>query len=96
MNLYFISGHLFSYDEKENEFSTIEVYVYEESTNNLFVHHEITLSAFPLALEWLSINPNTVIEDTASKGTYFCSPYFFKRLLPFFYRKFFDRGNVLT
>ena len=59
------------FNKKENEFSTIEVYVYEESTNNLFVHHEITLSAFPLALEWLSINPNTVIEDTASKGTLF-------------------------
>lgn len=43
----------------EKEFSSLEVYVYEQEKNCLFVHHEITLSAFPLALEWLPLNPTT-------------------------------------
>ena len=37
------------------EFSTLEVFIYEELKCNLYVHHEITLSAFPLCLEWLPI-----------------------------------------
>lgn len=39
----------------ENEYSSLEVYIYEEDKANLYVHHEIQLSAFPLALEWLPI-----------------------------------------
>jgi periodic tryptophan protein 1 len=37
----------------EGEYATLEVYVYEEAKCNLFVHHEITLSAFPLCMEHL-------------------------------------------
>jgi len=41
----------------EKDFSSLEVYVYEENKANLYVHHEITLSAFPLCIEWLNIDP---------------------------------------
>ncbi|EGF77331.1 hypothetical protein BATDEDRAFT_14153, partial [Batrachochytrium dendrobatidis JAM81] len=37
----------------EDDISHIEVYVYEESEDNLFVHHDILLPSFPLCLEWL-------------------------------------------
>lgn len=37
----------------ENDHSNLEVYVYDHKTSDLYVHHEIILSAFPLCLEWL-------------------------------------------
>lgn len=48
----------------EGDYSTLEVYVYEENKCNLFVHHEIVLSAFPLCMEHLSINPFNFTEDS--------------------------------
>lgn len=43
----------------ENEFSSVEVYVYEQEKNNLYVHHELQLSAFPLALQWVGERSST-------------------------------------
>lgn len=40
----------------DNE-STIEVYLYDESTSNLYVHHEFVVPAFPLCVQWLNANP---------------------------------------
>jgi len=54
----------------ENEFSSLEVYVYEEQKCNLFVHHELTLSAFPLCLEWISIDPREFNAAAAKKGNF--------------------------
>ena len=31
----------------------LEVYVYDHQTSDLYVHHEIILSAYPLCLQWL-------------------------------------------
>ena len=31
--------------------------VYSESDNHSYCHHEILLSAFPLALEWMDFDP---------------------------------------
>ncbi|KAL5526494.1 PWP1 [Sanghuangporus sanghuang] len=41
----------------EDQVSLLEVYVYDESQENLFVHHDIMLPAFPLCLEWLDFPP---------------------------------------
>jgi periodic tryptophan protein 1 len=38
----------------ENEHSNLEVYVYDHKTSDLYVHHEIILSSYPLCLEWLN------------------------------------------
>ena len=40
----------------EEQFSSIEVYVFEPETGNLFVHHDFILSAYPTCLEWLGMN----------------------------------------
>ena len=37
----------------EDDFSKLEVYIYDENTLDLYVHHDIVLSAFPLSLEWI-------------------------------------------
>lgn len=37
----------------EDEVSHLEVYVYEDAEDNLYVHHDVMLPAIPLAVEWL-------------------------------------------
>jgi len=39
----------------EDEVAHLEVYVYEDSADNLYVHHDIMLPAIPLAVEWLDV-----------------------------------------
>ncbi|KAK9486360.1 WD40-repeat-containing domain protein [Lipomyces starkeyi] len=39
----------------EDNLSHMEVYVYEESEANLYVHHDILLPSFPLCVEWLDV-----------------------------------------
>lgn len=37
----------------EDDISCLEVYVYEEEDDNLYVHHDIMLPSFPLCAEWI-------------------------------------------
>ncbi|KAK3937126.1 WD40-repeat-containing domain protein [Diplogelasinospora grovesii] len=37
----------------EDELAHLEVYVYEDAADNLYVHHDIMLPAIPLCVEWL-------------------------------------------
>jgi periodic tryptophan protein 1 len=39
----------------EDEMASLEVYVYEDGEDNLYVHHDIMLPAIPLCVEWLDI-----------------------------------------
>ena len=39
----------------EDEVAHLEVYVYEDQADNLYVHHDIMLPAIPLCIEWLDI-----------------------------------------
>ncbi|KAK4993274.1 rRNA-processing protein [Elasticomyces elasticus] len=48
----------------EDEVAHLEVYVYEDEADNLYVHHDIMLPAIPLAVEWLDM---PVGKDAASK-----------------------------
>lgn len=43
----------------EKGYSCLEVCIYEEHKCNLFQHHEVALTDFPLCMEWLPINPKT-------------------------------------
>ncbi len=54
----------------EGEFSHLEVYVFEENTSTLFVHHDIMLSSFPLCLEWLPYTPGSMGTSGPTKGNY--------------------------
>ena len=37
----------------EDDHSNLEVYIYDHKNSNLYVHHELILSSYPLCLEWL-------------------------------------------
>ena len=56
----------------EDEVAHLEVYVYEDGADNLYVHHDIMLPAIPLCIEWLDLpvgkDPNMV--DPDSSGNY--------------------------
>ncbi|KAI7284339.1 rRNA processing protein Pwp1 [Hortaea werneckii] len=55
----------------EDEVAHLEAYVYEDSADNLYVHHDVMLPAVPLCVEWLSTKPNTASErgNFAAVGT---------------------------
>ena len=38
----------------EDEHSNLEVYIYDHKSSDLYVHHEIILSSYPLCIEWLN------------------------------------------
>lgn len=39
----------------EDEVAHLEIYVYEDEADNLYVHHDIMLPAIPLCVEWIDI-----------------------------------------
>ncbi|KAE8212534.1 hypothetical protein CF327_g3840 [Tilletia walkeri] len=41
----------------EDDISQLEAYLYAESDESLFVHHDLLLPSFPLCLEWLDFTP---------------------------------------
>ena len=41
----------------EDEISQLEIFVYEETEENLYAHHDLMLPSFPLCLEWLDFPP---------------------------------------
>lgn len=55
---------------QEKDYSSLEVYIYEQDRSNLFVHHEIMLSAFPLDIEWLKVSLGSINSGTPTKGNY--------------------------
>lgn len=55
----------------EDELAHLEVYVYEDEGDNLYVHHDILLPAIPLAVEWLDMPvSNNGATTTDAKGNY--------------------------
>jgi periodic tryptophan protein 1 len=58
----------------EDEVAYLEIYVYEDEADNLYVHHDIMLPAIPLCVEWLDIavsNSSTnKSKDQSSKANY--------------------------
>ncbi|EGG17237.1 WD40 repeat-containing protein [Cavenderia fasciculata] len=52
----------------EEEFSHLNVYVYEEEVDNLYIHHDIILAAMPLAIAWMDQNPE--LNKTNEKGNF--------------------------
>lgn len=56
----------------EDEVPYLEVYVYEDEADNLYVHHDIMLPAIPLCVEWfdMPVGQDVSISDEGAKGNY--------------------------
>ena len=52
----------------EDESSSLEVHIYEEEKFNVYVHHELRLNSFPVALEWLCCDFNKAEGDSYLKA----------------------------
>ncbi|GAA5953983.1 hypothetical protein JCM3765_000714 [Sporobolomyces pararoseus] len=53
----------------QDDVSQLEIYVYDESEENLYVHHDLLLPAMPLCLEWLDFCPGRTNEE-GQKGNF--------------------------
>lgn len=54
----------------EDDVSQLEIYVYDESEENLYVHHDLLLPAMPLCLEWLDFCPGRSDAEDGKRGNY--------------------------
>ncbi|KAI4173077.1 MAG: hypothetical protein LQ343_003187 [Gyalolechia ehrenbergii] len=52
----------------EDEVAHLEIYVYEDEVDNLYVHHDIMLPAIPLCVEWLDLPVGKDDAGANSKG----------------------------
>lgn len=48
----------------EDDAATLEVYIYNEQEDSLYVHHDFLLPSHPLCIEWLSYDPGS--EETGN------------------------------
>ncbi|KAF2750633.1 periodic tryptophan protein-like protein [Sporormia fimetaria CBS 119925] len=54
----------------EDEVAHLEVYVYEDEADNLYVHHDIMLPAIPLAVEWIDLPVGKSASGPDAKGNF--------------------------
>lgn len=54
----------------EDEVAHLEVYVYEDEADNLYVHHDIMLPAIPLCVEWLDLPVGKASVDKDSRANF--------------------------
>ena len=54
----------------EDEVAHLEIYVYEDEADNLYVHHDILLPAIPLCVEWLDIKVGRETTEKGSRGNF--------------------------
>lgn len=64
------SDNLIVAAKTEDHVSSLEIYVYDESEDNLYAHHDILLPALPLCLEWLDFPPSSSTANTEAKGNF--------------------------
>lgn len=54
----------------EDEVAHLQVYVYEDDADNLYVHHDLMLPAIPLCVEWLDMPVGKPDADASSRGNF--------------------------
>ncbi|KAL8695688.1 MAG: hypothetical protein Q9224_003232 [Gallowayella concinna] len=54
----------------EDEVAHLEIYVYEDEVDNLYVHHDIMLPAIPLCVEWLDLPVGKGTTNSSTKGNF--------------------------
>lgn len=64
------SDNLLLVTKTEDNLSHMEVYVYEQSEANLYVHHDILLPSFPLCVEWLNVRVGRTRSEENQEGSF--------------------------
>eukprot|EP00924_Labyrinthula_sp_SR-Ha-C_P000967 snap_masked-scaffold_7-processed-gene-9.42-mRNA-1 protein AED:0.13 eAED:0.13 QI:0/-1/0/1/-1/1/1/0/425 len=64
------NDRVFLVANSEDEYSSIEVQVYDETEGNFFVHHEITVPTFPLCLSNIAPTGKTVNGNYVAIGSF--------------------------
>ena len=54
----------------EDEVAHLEIYVYEDQADNLYVHHDVMLPAIPLCVEWIDLPIGQTALDASMKGSF--------------------------
>ena len=54
----------------EDEVAHLEIYVYEDGADNLYVHHDVMLPAIPLCVEWIDLPVGQAALDISTKGSF--------------------------
>ncbi|PLW35652.1 hypothetical protein PCASD_10241 [Puccinia coronata f. sp. avenae] len=55
----------------EDDVSQLDIYVYDQAEENLYVHHDLLLPAMPLCLEWIDFTPAGITcDDPMRKGNF--------------------------
>ncbi|KAH9468613.1 hypothetical protein Pst134EA_009149 [Puccinia striiformis f. sp. tritici] len=55
----------------EDDVSQLDIYVYDQGEENLYVHHDLLLPAMPLCLEWIDFTPAGIqCEHATRKGSF--------------------------
>ena len=54
----------------EDEVAHLEVYVYEDGADDLYVHHDIMLPAIPLCMEWLDLPVGKTDRDRDARANF--------------------------
>jgi periodic tryptophan protein 1 len=54
----------------EDEISQLDIYVYDENNDSLYIHHDLILPSLPLCLEWLDFPPSSSVEAPSQPGNY--------------------------
>ena len=54
----------------EDEVAHLEIYVYEDEADNLYVHHDVMLPAIPLCVEWLDLPVRKSTNDSNPRGNF--------------------------
>lgn len=54
----------------EDDVSYLDVYVYEEENDNLYVHHDLMLPSFPICIEWIDYSSSETHGNLAAVGTF--------------------------
>ena len=54
----------------EDEVAHLEIYIYEDEADNLYVHHDIMLPAIPLCVEWLDFPVGRSVSQSDLKANF--------------------------
>jgi len=54
--------------ELDDDYSSLEVQIYDDNEGNIYTHHDISLPAFPLSIAWMNCPPYPLTQDESGNA----------------------------